>query len=332
MKLTTPVVTFDWLIGSDPIASKTDSADIVWMDAPFTRDIGSGGFESWGLAMDMVVTHSRYEFTPEITGQLVPLATISMEFSEPTLMIQSLPKGRVIQNDNLSPSDLVYGDGVDLFRYCESANITAVMDTSQEIENITLMIGHSRLSDLIGAELAQTLIQKLDLLPIPKSAVKAIPNHVHRSLHSCLNSSYSPPLKKLWAQARVLDFITDLSNYICHHQTQNLISKNQAKNRVQALHEYLINLNGKLPTIDVLASHFGRSTRLLNEEFHAEYGESIFSFILNHRLNSAHEALKNSDIPLKQLAQKLGYAHVNHFSAAFKKKFGYPPGSLRRDT
>lgn len=149
MNTSTPTVTFDWLINADAVSSTANSADTPWMNAPFTQDIGAGGFESWGLAMDMVVTHSRYQFTPQIAGQLVPLATINTRFSEPTLMVQTLLKGRVIQNDNLSPRDLVYGDGVDLFRYCEEANITAVMDTSREIENVTLMIGRSRLIDLM---------------------------------------------------------------------------------------------------------------------------------------------------------------------------------------
>jgi transcriptional regulator GlxA family with amidase domain len=75
---------------------------------------------------------------------------------------------------------------------------------------------------------------------------------------------------------------------------------------------------------------FGRSARALNEDFQTEYGESIFSFVLNHRLNTAHQAIKTTDVPMKQISMKLGYAHVNHFSAAFKKKFGYSPGSLRR--
>lgn len=329
MNTSTPTVTFDWLISAEPLVSTRDTANTPWMDAPFTKDIGTGGFESWGLAMDMMVSHSHYQFTPEIAGQLVPLATISMKFSEPTLMVQTLLKGRVIQNDDLSPRDLVYGDGVDLFRYCEQASITAVMDTSNEIENITLIIGHSRLADLIGAELAGTLIRKLDLLPMPKSVVKPVPNYVHRSLHDCLSTEYSPELKKLWAQARILDYITDLSNYFCERKKEPINAGRQIRDRVNAVHEYLIKLEGKLPTIDALALQFGRSTRALNEEFDAEYGESIFSFIVNHRLNSAYEAIKNSNAPLKQLAERLGYAHVNHFSAAFKKKFGHPPSKLR---
>lgn len=166
---------------------------------------------------------------------------------------------------------------------------------------------------------------------MPKSVVKAVPSHVHRSLHDCLSSEYSLALKKLWMQARILDFITDLSNYFCDRKRESSGIEKQTRDRVQSVHEYLVNLEGKLPTINFLAAQFGRSARALNEDFQAEYGESIFSFIVNHRLNSAYAAVKNTSIPLKQLAEKLGYAHVNHFSAAFKKKFGHPPGSLRKD-
>ena len=89
-------------------------------------------------------------------------------------------------------------------------------------------------------------------------------------------------------------------------------------------------LEGKFPTIDSLSAQFGRSAHSLNDEFKSEYGESIFNFILNHRLNSAHEAIKNTNVPLKQLADKLGYTHVSNFRAAFKNKFGYSPGKLRK--
>lgn len=78
-----------------------------------------------------------------------------------------------------------------------------------------------------------------------------------------------------------------------------------------------------------IALKFGRSARALNEEFIQEYGESIFSFITNQRLEEARLAIMNSDISLKKLAQRLGYSHVNNFSAAFTRKYGYGPSKLR---
>jgi AraC-like DNA-binding protein len=74
---------------------------------------------------------------------------------------------------------------------------------------------------------------------------------------------------------------------------------------------------------------FGISVRRLNNEFAGEYGVPIYAFISEWRLNAAYLAIHDSDIALKTLAERLGYAYVN-FNAAFKKQFGHPPGQLRR--
>ena len=68
----------------------------------------------------------------------------------------------------------------------------------------------------------------------------------------------------------------------------------------------------------------------LNQSFIKKYDQSIYSFLTNQRLDQAHEALLKTGIPMKILAHKIGYSHVNHFITAFKKKFGVTPGSLRK--
>lgn len=71
---------------------------------------------------------------------------------------------------------------------------------------------------------------------------------------------------------------------------------------------------------------FGCSGRTLNNEFAAEFGDTIFDYMINRRLTMAHEAIRSSDVALKKVADTLGYTHVNNFSAAFRRKFGYSPG------
>jgi len=64
--------------------------------------------------------------------------------------------------------------------------------------------------------------------------------------------------------------------------------------------------------------------------FFEKYNQSIFTFLSNQRLDQAYQGLLKTDIPMKILAHKIGYSHVNHFITAFKNKFGVTPGSLRR--
>ena len=331
MSTQTELVKFNWLLEDvKPTSEFLSDQDIPWTSAPIPKNIGSGGYEAWFLTNDITIYHSSYQFNPKISGQLIPLATVSTKFKEPTLMIQTLIKGRVIHKDKLSPNDLIYGDGVDLFRFCEATSVTPVMDTSSEIDMYSAMIGKTSLSALIGENLAEQLLANLELMPMPGVAVKQIPNHVNHALQTCLRAEYSPALKKVSAQAKVLEFLSELTKYMCEDLDKRDLTNKQAKQRLKELKQYLVELEGKLPTINTLATQFGRSARLLNEEFKQEYGDSIFNFVLNHRLNAAYKAIAKSKTPLKHIAERLGYAHVNHFSAAFKKKFGYAPGSLRK--
>lgn len=91
-----------------------------------------------------------------------------------------------------------------------------------------------------------------------------------------------------------------------------------------------VSLEGRLPTLNQLATEFGLSAKQLNIEFKVEFGQSIFEYVTNNRLEQVHEALLESSIPMKVLSERLGYSHVNHFITAFRRRFGYPPGSLRR--
>lgn len=104
----------------------------------------------------------------------------------------------------------------------------------------------------------------------------------------------------------------------------------RSQERLRRLHDDLLRLEGKLPTLEALAARVGLCARRLNGAFAREYGLPIHAFVTDRRLTAAYASIRDTDIPLKQLASRLGYAHVNHFNAAFRKKFGFPPGQLRR--
>lgn len=328
------LLNIDWILEGDGSTSQAPIAntnqDVPLTNIPMPPRIGTGAYEAWFLSIGATIYRANYNFHTESGGQLIPSAKVTASFNEPTLMVHTLKKGRVIHQDSLAANNLIFGDGVDLFRYSESISVTPMIDTTENIEMTSLMIGNSFLVSLIGKPLSDQLLTNLGVHPMPKVAVKTIPSYVNRSLQECLKTEYASQLKKVWAQAKALEFISELATYICKSQSKTSTVEKQTRVQMKALHQYLINLDGKLPTIESLAQNFGKSARVLNDTFQMEYGESIFSFVLNHRLKAAHETIKRTSVPLKQISTKLGYAHVNHFSAAFKKKFGYSPGALRR--
>lgn len=78
-----------------------------------------------------------------------------------------------------------------------------------------------------------------------------------------------------------------------------------------------------------LAKHVGMSTSLLSKTFLQVYGVPVHTYIVNKRLNKAASLLKETDIPIKQIAEMVGYPKACNFSQAFKKKYGVQPSKFR---
>jgi len=301
-------------------------------DFNFPPEIGHGWFEHLPLTDRISVFHGVHHFRPEASGQLLPLGEFSTVFAEPTLVMQSVQGGIVCHRERYPVStDLIYKPGFDFFRHADRFSMTALVDTSSDSQMTSLCIDIASLSELIGADLAQQLLVGLGLDAPPVVKVLPIPLHVSAPLRACISPVFQGVLKKVFAQSKVLEYLCQLSAYIGMRALVIPQAKPGSKrSRVHELHDWLLKQDGKVPTLDEMAVRFGMSARWLNDEFTLEYGQTIYAFITDRRLTSAHVALRECDVPIKNLAQRLGYSHVSHFTTAFKKKFGYPPGSLRR--
>jgi DNA-binding response OmpR family regulator len=102
--------------------------------------------------------------------------------------------------------------------------------------------------------------------------------------------------------------------------------------RARAIHQQLTNTVGKMPTQEELARQYACTYRVLNKEFEKEYGQTISAYMTEFRLNQARKAIVETDMPIKLIASRCGYAHAAAFTVAFQARFGCPPGALRKDT
>ena len=136
-------------------------------------------------------------------------------------------------------------------------------------------------------------------------------------------------MRYLYAQSMVFQYLVDLNIYIgSKNGFLNLIKQNYFD--VEQLHAELLKITSDIPTLTSLANKYNVSPSKINQSFINKYNQSIYSFLSNQRLEQARNALLSTNIPMKTLAHKIGYSHVNHFITAFKKKFGVTPGSIRK--
>lgn len=81
--------------------------------------------------------------------------------------------------------------------------------------------------------------------------------------------------------------------------------------------------------VEELSYEIGMSRTSLYSKVRGLLGLSIQEYISNHRLNSAMDMLKQSNLSVSEISEKVGFSTINSFSKAFKNKFGIPPSATR---
>ncbi|PSL45679.1 AraC-like DNA-binding protein [Chitinophaga niastensis] len=69
----------------------------------------------------------------------------------------------------------------------------------------------------------------------------------------------------------------------------------------------------------------------LKKGFKQLFGATVFDFLLNARMEKAYLLLTETDMLIKEITMITGYKNVSNFTAAFKKKYGYPPGRFKNN-
>jgi len=86
---------------------------------------------------------------------------------------------------------------------------------------------------------------------------------------------------------------------------------------------------GRGLTLSGVARRIGASTRNLQRAFAETAGTSFSQHLRQVRMERAAELLQHSVLPIKAIANTVGYRHPADFSNQFRAHFGYPPKVLR---
>ncbi|MFB9051907.1 helix-turn-helix transcriptional regulator [Formosa undariae] len=79
------------------------------------------------------------------------------------------------------------------------------------------------------------------------------------------------------------------------------------------------------PSLQELADEIGLTLKKLKEGFKQIYGDSVFSFLFDYKMEEARKLLETGGLNVNEVGLKVGYSTSSHFIAAFKKKYGTTP-------
>jgi|SRR5690554_1769036 len=92
---------------------------------------------------------------------------------------------------------------------------------------------------------------------------------------------------------------------------------------------HLLNSLADTPTISELAALVGTNTKRLNEAFRFCSGVTVFEYLRELRMKEASQLLRETGLPVSEVACRVGFSNSANFSTAFRERFGTTPSRFR---
>lgn len=99
--------------------------------------------------------------------------------------------------------------------------------------------------------------------------------------------------------------------------------------RMTAIRQYIENNYRKALPLAKTARLFSISPPHLSAEFKRCFATSPGKYLIEYRLREAEILLKDNNLQIADIAEKVGWNDVYHFSKIFKRHRGVPPSSMR---
>ncbi|ANH80483.1 hypothetical protein A8C56_05295 [Niabella ginsenosidivorans] len=154
---------------------------------------------------------------------------------------------------------------------------------------------------------------------------------MHHCIQSMINCTYTGGLKLLFLQSKCIELLVlqaEAFEQSVHKRQSSVLKSAHDKECIYNARAYLLRHADAPPSLSELAKLSGTNEFKLKKGFRELFHNSVFGYLNDYRLSRARELL-SSGSTIKQVAGDLGYSSVQHFSTAFKKKYGVTPGRLQ---
>lgn len=95
--------------------------------------------------------------------------------------------------------------------------------------------------------------------------------------------------------------------------------------KIRKAKDIIINRMAEPPTLQELSNEVGLNLKKLKEGFKQIYGDTVFSFLFDYKMEHARKLLESNQYNVNEVGALVGYSTASHFISAFKKKFGITP-------
>lgn len=146
-------------------------------------------------------------------------------------------------------------------------------------------------------------------------------------LSQVMNYHLHHSVKELYIKGKVYELLAlyfNRSEDADVEQCPFLVDEDNIK-RIRKAKEIIISRMAEPPSLSELSEEIGLSLKKLKEGFKQIYGDSVYSFLFDYKMEYARKMLESGMHNVNEVGLKVGYSTASHFIAAFKKKYATTP-------
>ncbi|WP_127845812.1 AraC family transcriptional regulator [Psychroflexus aestuariivivens] len=236
-------------------------------------------------------------------------------------------KGLVRFNFNQGRYSLDIAEDKSLLLYNPQRDLPINLESSANSWSVSVLISIKKLHTLFSAEanyidfLMEDNRDKKYYKEVPVSPAMAV------ILSQILNFNLHPSVRKIYLKGKAYELIGLYFNRPEEadiEQCPFLDDEDNVK-KIKLAKEIILQRMAEPPSLQELAEEVGLSLKKLKEGFKEIYGDTVFSFLFDYKMDYARKLLEKGQHNVNEVGLAIGYSTASHFISAFKKKFGTTP-------
>ncbi|WP_136467847.1 helix-turn-helix transcriptional regulator [Flagellimonas onchidii] len=146
-------------------------------------------------------------------------------------------------------------------------------------------------------------------------------------LSQIMNYNLHHSIKELYIKGKIYELISLYFNKTPDADLEQcpFLADEDNVRRIRMAKEIMISRMAEPPTLAELSKEIGLSLKKLKEGFKQIYGDSVYGFLFEYKMEYARKMLETGSHNVNEVGLKVGYSTASHFIASFKKKYGTTP-------
>ncbi|MBB6680008.1 helix-turn-helix transcriptional regulator [Aequorivita sp. 609] len=146
-------------------------------------------------------------------------------------------------------------------------------------------------------------------------------------LNQLMNYNLHPTIKPLYFKGKAYELLSLYFNRPADADIEQcpFLADEVNISKIKQAKQIIISRMAEPPTLQQLADEINLPINRLKEGFKQIYGDSVFSFLFDYKMEVARQLLATGSHNVNEVGLKVGYSTSSHFISAFKKKFGTTP-------